>query len=133
MGRERLIMDSERILKSYLLDKGAADLVDRNLLEVLKELLRKENHGIRSDGVEECAYVQVETLPLNAVAIGNSDHFHRVYPRDLESPNGGSLITGVVIRTSRGDRIVDGYHRLKHSLRRELETGTFVVISRDEI
>jgi hypothetical protein len=126
-------MDSERILKSYLLDKGAADLADRNLLEVLKELLRKENHGIRSDGVEECSYVDIATLPLDAVAVGNSDHFHRVYPRDLNSPNDGPLITGVVIRTSRGNRIVDGYHRLKHSLSRELETGTFVVISRDEI
>lgn len=126
-------MDSEGILKSYLLDKGAEDLADRKLLEVLKELLRKENHGIRSDGVEECSYVRIETLPLNAVAVGNSDHFNRVYPRDLESPNNGPLITGVVIRTSRGHRIVDGYHRLKHSLSRELETGTFVVISRDEI
>lgn len=126
-------MDSEGILKSYLLDKGAADLADRNLLEVLKELLRKENHGIRSDGVEECSYVGVETLPLNAVAVGNPDHFQRVYPRNLESPNGGSLITGVVIRSPRGHRIVDGYHRLKHSLSQELEAGTFVVISRDEI
>lgn len=126
-------MESEGILKSYLRDKGAVDLTDRNLLEVLKELLRKENHGIRSDGVEECAYVGVETLLLSSVAIGNSDHFNRVYPRELESPNNGHLITGVVIRSSRGHRIVDGYHRLKYSLRRELETGTFVVISRDEI
>lgn len=126
-------MNSEEILKSYLLDKGAVDISERNLLEVLKELLRKENHGIRSDGVEECSYIEVKTLPLSAIAVGNSDHFQRVYPRDLKSPNGGSLITGVVIRSSRGDRIVDGYHRLKYSLSNERTDGTFVVISRDEI
>lgn len=125
-------MDSERILKSYLRDKGAADVADKNPLEILKELLRKENHGIRSDGVEECCYIEIATLPLKSVAIGNSDHFHRVYPRELESPNDGPLITGVVIRTSRGHRIVDGYHRLKHSISQELDSGTFVVISRDE-
>lgn len=133
MEREGLTMDSEWILKSYLLDKGAADLADRNLLEVLKQLLRKENHGIRSDGVEECSYIDVMTLSLSAVAVGNSDHFGRVESRGLISSSNGPLITGVVIRSPRGDRIVDGYHRLKHSLSRGATDGTFVVISRDEI
>lgn len=126
-------MESNAILKSYLLDKGAKDISERNLLEVLKELLRKENHGIRSDGVEECSHINVKTIPLSAIAVGNSDHFNRVRPRDLISPRGGALITGVVIRSSRGDRIVDGYHRLKHSLSSGRADGTFVVISAMEI
>lgn len=126
-------MDSDATLRTYLLDKGATDLADRNLLEVLKELLRKENRGIRSDRVEECVYVSVETLTLGKVGIGNLDHFASIESRELTSPRGNLLVTGIVVRDSKGDRIVDGYHRLKHSLERGLLAGTFIVISAQEI
>jgi hypothetical protein len=122
-------MDPVNILKAYLLDKGAEDLADGNLLEVLKEILRKENHGVRSARVEECKYVTVEVLPLRSIALGNMDHFARVEPREPLSPSGKSLITGVVVRTVYNDRLVDGYHRLKYSLDSRLAEGTFVVIS----
>lgn len=126
-------MDPVSVLKAYLLDKGAEDLTDGNLLETLKELLRKENHGIHSIRVEECKYIAVEQLPLHSIALGNMDHFDRVEPRELSSPSGKSLITGVVVRTDDRDRLVDGYHRLKYLLDSGLAKGTFVVISAIEI
>jgi hypothetical protein len=126
-------MDSEGVLRSYLRDKGAADLVDKNLLEVLKELLRKENHGICSNRVEECTHIAIDTLPLNSILLGNVDHFERVDARELVSPSESMLITGVIVRSSSEDRIVDGYHRLKYSLDRGLLDGTFVVISKTDI
>jgi hypothetical protein len=126
-------VDPVDVLKAYLLDKGAADLTDGNLLEILKELLRKENHGIHSVRVEECKYIAVEQLLLQSIALGNIDHFARVESRELSSPSGLSLVTGVVVRTRDGNRLVDGYHRLKYSHDSEFLSGTFVVISAIEI
>jgi hypothetical protein len=126
-------VDPIKVLKAYLLDKGAEDFTDENLLETLKVLLRKENHGIHSARVEECRYVAVEELILRSIALGNMDHFARVEPRELKSPSGQSLVTGVVVRTPYNDQLVDGYHRLKYSLDSGLVKGTFVVISAIEI
>lgn len=126
-------MNSDSILKSYLTDKGATNVTDRNSLEVLKELLRKENNGIYSERVESCRYITTETLPIDSIQLGNKDHFNRVEARELNSPNGGPIITGVVVRDSRGDRIVDGYHRLKQALHSDLRDGMFIVISAIEI
>lgn len=126
-------MDPVNVLKAYLLDKGAEDLTDGNLLETLKELLRKENHGIHSVRVEECNYITVKELQLQSIVLGNIDHFDRAEPRELSSPSEQTLITGVVVRTVDSDRLVDGYHRLKFSLDSGLAKGIFVVISAIEV
>lgn len=104
-----------------------------NLLELLKEALRSENNGIHSARVEECTHFTAQVLPLDSIALGNLSHFERVQPREPYSPNGGAVITGIVVKSSETYRIVDGYHRLKYSLEQGTDFGMFIVISMNPI
>lgn len=121
-------MNTEQVILDYCASKGY-DFLGRTALSAIKEQLASENGGMRLPVVENAHRVDVLTIPLHRIQVGNRHHYENVDPRPVQGVKGAPLIAGVLVKSNNsGYRLVDGYHRLKWLREKSAKSGEYIVL-----
>lgn len=119
------LKEKEELLQKYL--KSRYNFSGKTLKN-LKECLNKENNNFINDFLENCKEFSFKELKINDVFIGNQTHFSNVEPRNPQSKD-DLIVIGIVVLFNNKLRLIDGYHRMKWSLEKDLKNGVFIILS----